>query len=258
MARGLRSLLRWKKGCIFGCVCFGWKSLLEIIFSQTRMFGCYGKWLPVDQYFHLWPGNDFLPSFSLQSISGKRERERESARARERRRNVPVSPTIVGGLQAPGGTDLASSSPTIATKIAIDGAISQSVDRDLAFKRSHRREIAQLIAISPSTEIAINGATSQRVDSEIALARSRSQIAIVDDIFLGFVFSFFFSKHQKIFSGKFFEMQPNTWKYFPFPEISISGKYVFFGKRFTATKHSLRITNIFFTTYFTKTDDTKL
>ena len=33
-----------------------------------------------------------------------------------------------------------------------------------------------------------------------------------------FVFSFFFSKHQKIFFEKFFEMQPNTWKHFPFPE----------------------------------------
>ena len=56
-----------------------------------------------------------------------------------------------------------------------------------------------------------------------------------------FVFSFFFSKHQQIFSGKFFEMQPNTWKHFHFPKISISGKYVFSGKRFTATKHSLRV-----------------
>ena len=42
--------------------------------------------------------------------------------------------------------------------------------------------------------------------------------------FSGFVFSFFLSKHQKIFSGKFFEMQPNTEKYFPFLEISISWK----------------------------------
>ena len=79
--------------------------------------------------------------------------------------------------------------------------------------------------------------------------RSRSQIAITYRrwcffmscglCFSGFVFSFFFSKYQKIFSGKFFEIQPNTEKYFPFPEISISGKYVFSGKRFTATKHSL-------------------
>ena len=35
-------------------------------------------------------------------------------------------------------------------------------------------------------------------------------------------------------------MQPNTWKYFPFPEISISEKYVFSEKCFTATKHSRR------------------
>ena len=43
--------------------------------SRKMIFS--GKWLPVDQYFHLWPGNDFSPSFSLQIISGKRERERE-------------------------------------------------------------------------------------------------------------------------------------------------------------------------------------
>ena len=27
------------------------------------------------------------------------------------------------------------------------------------------------------------------------------------------------TKHQKIFSEKFFKMQPNTWKHFPFPEM---------------------------------------
>ena len=40
-------------------------------------------------------------------------------------------------------------------------------------------------------------------------------------------------------------MQPNTWKHFPFPEISISGKYVFSGKRFTATKHNLSLSLCF-------------
>ena len=61
-------------------------------------------------------------------------------------------------------------------------------------------------------------------------------------LFSGLCFpsSFPNTKHQKIFFGKFFKMQPNTWKYFPFPEISIFGKYVFSGKRFTATKHSLK------------------
>ena len=76
-----------------GCVCFGWKWFQEIIFPQTRMFGCHGKWLPVDQYFHLWPGNDFPPSFSLQIISGKREKEREErAQIRERERERRESP----------------------------------------------------------------------------------------------------------------------------------------------------------------------
>ena len=77
-----------------GCVCFGWKWFQEIIFPQTRMFGCHGKWLPVDQYFHLWPENDFAPSFSLQIISGKREKEREERaqiREREREKREPRS-----------------------------------------------------------------------------------------------------------------------------------------------------------------------
>ena len=53
--------------------------------SRKMIFS--GKWLPVDQYFHLWPGNDFPPLFSLQIISGKRERERrESPDQRERER----------------------------------------------------------------------------------------------------------------------------------------------------------------------------
>ena len=30
------------------------------------------------------------------------------------------------------------------------------------------------------------------------------------------------TKHQKIFFKTFFEMQPNTWKYFPFPKIAFS------------------------------------
>ena len=134
------------------------------------------------------------------------ERARARARGEETEQLVRRSPTDSELQAAP------ISSPTIAVKIAI----------------SRRREIAQLIAISPSTEIAINGTISRDRDASIArsrrrelaplIARSRSQIAIVDDIFLGFVFSFFFSKHQKIFSGKFFEMQPTH------ENIFLSGK----------------------------------
>ena len=112
-----------------------------------------------------------------------------------------------------------------------------SIDRDLAFfARSWST------TRSREGEIVIDGAISRSVDRDLG----SSSLAVDRDFFLGcglcfsgFVFSFFFSKHQKIFSGKFFEMQPNTWKYFPFPEISISEKYVFSGKHFTATKHSL-------------------
>ena len=89
-----------------------------------------------------------------------------------------------------------------------------------------------------------DGARSRRQSRSEAGVRA-GEIAIVDGILLGFVFSFFFSKHQKIFSGKFFKMQPNTEKYFPFPEISIFGKYVFSGKYFTATKHSLSPLNFY-------------
>ena len=121
----------------------------------------------------------------------------------------------------------------------IDASQDRAVDHDLT-----------KIAISPSRDRAVNCDLAKKVRSR-SRRRSRSRIAIDGAVvgldlgcglcFSGFVFSFFFSKHQKIFSGKFFEMQPNTWKHFPFSEISISGKYVFFGKHFTATKHSLRM-----------------
>ena len=42
------------------------------------------------------------------------------------------------------------------------------------------------------------------------------------------------TKYHKIFFKTFFEMQPNTWKYFPFLKIAL-----FSGKYFTWTKHSL-------------------
>ena len=86
-------------------------------------------------------------------------------------------------------------------EITIDGAISRSVDRNLDL-----REIAMLIAIS---------------DRDRWRGRRTVFSVVVDDFFLGcglcflgFVFSFFFSKHQKIFFGKFFEMQPNTMETF--------------------------------------------
>ena len=53
------------------------------------------------------------------------------------------------------------------------------------------------------------------------------------------------TKHRKWFSGKRFPRQPNSGKQFPFPEISISGKYEFSGNRFTTTKRTLKIPCLF-------------
>ena len=47
------------------------------------------------------------------------------------------------------------------------------------------------------------------------------------------------TKYQKIFFKTFFEMQPNTWKYFPFPKITFSKNIYFKKKYFTWTKHNL-------------------
>ena len=45
------------------------------------------------------------------------------------------------------------------------------------------------------------------------------------------------TKHQKIF----FEMQPNTWKHFPFQKIAFPKNEIFSGNAFTRTKRSLNI-----------------
>ena len=210
---------------MLGCVCFGWKSLPEIIFPQTRMFGCHGKWyFPKNDFrltniFTFDPEMIFSPHFHFKAFPEKereRERERERARVREEKKPNSQSDDCRRTLssrwrRSPVRRSLRRSRSTVRSRdasIAISPSRDRAVDRDLAFDRDR----------------------DQRRDLATRRSRDRAgEIAIVDDSFLRFVFSFFFSKHQKIFSGKFFEMQPNTWKYFPFPEISISGKYVFFG-----------------------------
>ena len=139
--------------------------------------------------------NHFTLLFSLQSISGKWERERARARSQSPVRDLAV----------------------------VDRNLQSAISR----RRWSRSREGIEIAIVPS--IAISNRDRRR-------GHQTGFSVVVDDFFLGcglcfsgFVFSFFFSKHQKIFFGKFFEMQPNTWKYFPFLKISISGKYIFFG-----------------------------
>ena len=160
-------------------LCLFWvKITFGNAFSEMRLFGWSGKfyfpeieirWPKKDAFDHR---NQFTLLFSLQSISGKWERERENARARERRsvgrRDCAVDRDLAVAIDGERGR----------SKIAIDALRDRAVDLDLAKKARLR---------------------SRR--------RSRSPV-VVDDFFLGcglcfsgFVFSFFFSKHQKIFFG---------------------------------------------------------
>ena len=51
----------------YGCVCFGWKWFQEIIFTQTRMFGCNGKYNFPEIIFLLTRIYAFDPKMNLHS-----------------------------------------------------------------------------------------------------------------------------------------------------------------------------------------------
>ena len=173
---------------MLGCVCFGWKSLLEMLF---RKWGClvgpenriFRKLISIDRKKNGFDyGNHFTLSFSLQSISGKRERERESERARGRRsssspvRRSSANPELQSALisRAPiwrprSEITISRSTASIAIdavlrEIAIDASLDHAVDRDLAtsiaisrrsWSRDVNRDLAK-ITISPSWDRAID------------------------------------------------------------------------------------------------------
>ena len=173
-----------------------------------------GNWFPLTEKKWLWLQKSFY-TFIFTSKYFWKKRERESERARGRRPSS--SPVRRSPVNLELQSALISWAPVWRPRSEI--AISWR------WLRSHFREIA------PS--IAIDGA----VDG-LELAKHRIvelNRALIDDDFFsgfcpcfsGFVFSFFFSKHQKIFFGKFFEMQPNTWKHFPFRKIAFSENGIF-------------------------------
>ena len=204
-----------------------------------RLFGWSGKFYFPEIEIR-WPqkkafdhGNAFTLLFFLQSISRKWERERERARARAQEEKIQSE--IACSNSSPRSRRRDRDLREIASAIAISRRLRSR-------RRSWSREegeisIAPSIAISPRDRAVDRAVVGLETFSSLMIFFFFWVVACV----FWFVFSFFFSKHQKIFSGKFFETQPNTWKYFHFPEISISGKYVFSRKRFTATKHSLKI-----------------
>ena len=286
-----------------------------------------GKWLPVDQHFHLWPENDFAPSFSLQIISGNREKERErrespDQREREREERAQIAPLVRWSHRADERRDRRSRSTrscgtivdraarSMRSRSAIVDQVARStsalvghaslVDRRAAWSRS---SIAPLVGRSHRTDegrdrrARLSGRSHRssiderrdrwavrvwqaRSSIDDGTARRSSLIAPVvarrwfiffcwvlvsfawfDAFFVkifewtslnllvlfwicGLCFSDLcfpssFPNTRKYFPENFLKCNQTPWKHFPFPKISISGKYVFSGKRFTATKHSL-------------------
>ena len=230
-------------------------------FPKMRLFGWSGKfyfpeieirWSKKNAFDH---GNRFTLLFSLQSISGKWERERERVRActRGEATNM-ISPSRDSAI----GRDLA-------------------VARSCRWSRSRDGEIAPLIVISPSRDRAESRSRStareedprsrhvvcrprdprgrskrkirrgrsrdprwRSVDRDLGLRSSDGAIWVVACVFLNLCFPSSFPNTKKYFPENFLKCNQTPWKHFPFPKINISGKYVFSGKRFTATKHSLR------------------
>ena len=162
--------------CLKLRLCLFWVKITSgNAFPEMRLFGWFGKF-----YFpeieirwpkkkSLWPRKSFYTSI-IPSKYFRKMRERERACARDR--DLQSAPIAISPANIP-----------------------VAVDRDLA-------KIAIDSAISPSIAISRRRRGHRTVFS-----------VVVDDFFLGcglcfseFVFSFFFSKHQKIFSGKFFKI----------------------------------------------------
>ena len=180
--------------------------------SRKTLFS--GKWFPVDHKFHLWPGNEFLPSFSLQFTSGKkRERERERARARG---EDPVRDRELQ-LQSDGEIAIA---PSIAIWRHRDRAPSIAIsDRDRAVDRDPRSRSLRDRDRDPDRDRAVDrdeGSRSRRerrdrdLESRSRPGRRTENISGINDFFfLGCGLWLVFS--DLCFPSSF----PNTRKYFP-------------------------------------------
>ena len=176
-------------------------------------------------------------------VFSKREKERERAREKEdrapiqsddRRRTSRSSPRRSHEFQSD------DRNPRLRSREAL-----RQLRLARCFTRSCRRSRSRLHKIALS--IAIDGTVVGLELTKHHVVKP-SWASIVDDFFprfcpcfSGFIFSFFFSKHQKIFFGKFFEMQPNAWKHFPFRKIAFPENGIFSENAFTRTKHSLSL-----------------
>ena len=231
---------------ILRCVCFGWKWLQEIIFPQIQAFGSDGKFhFPENSFllieiFTFDPKMIFHPHLHFNSFPEK-EREREKRKPRSEReweKREPRSESTDRRSRRSSDDRTAPTSGVINECDRWDCAVrlSERSHRSSIDERRHRRDRA--VQSSGWSHRLIVRMIASLVDRRAAIAPvvvdsfsfagfwfllpdlmhfAGFWLLVVDDFFLGyglcfsrFVFSFFFSKHQKIFSGKFVEMQPNT------------------------------------------------
>ena len=185
-------------------------SFPEIVFLLTRIYA-FDLEMNLRSHFHF---NSFP----------ERERERERKERAQIRERVREERAQIGEHRSSIALLVGRSHRTderrdrqarsMGSRGAID-EIASIVGAGFGLMRSHR-----------SSSLVVRMIASLR--SELSLL-SRSVIhflllgfGFIDDFFLGcglcsgFVFSFFFSKHHKIFSGKFFEIQPSTMETFSF------------------------------------------
>ena len=189
-----------------------------------------GNWNMLTEKKSLWPWKSFYTSiFPSKYFRKMRERERQSARARSRSHRISWPDRDSDRTE--------SKARSHRMEITVD-AISQrsrSRFREIAPDQDRRRRFARLRRRSRSHE-----------EGEIAIAPSIAidgAIWVVACVFLNLCFPSSFPNTRKYFPENFLKCNQTPWKHFPFPEISISGKYVFSGKRFTATKHNLNSKN---------------
>ena len=149
-----------------------------------------GNWFPLTEKKRLWLRKWIsVPIFTSNEF--RRERERSThAHTSPRRSHAPSSSPCHSHAPAPSIT-IWDHNLTFAS-VAI-GAVLREIPIDDAVIRL---ELAKHRAVEPCRASSVN----------LGFVR----------VFWVCLFLVVFSKHQKIFFGKFFEIQSNTWKHFPF------------------------------------------
>ena len=171
-------------------------------------------------YIFVWPSRKCEKMWA----KSERKREREKERRESRDRPKPSSPR--------------SSKASIA-KI-VRRRHRHRANRDRMKRRSRSREMSGFddfflgfVCVLRNEWYYIFVWQPRKYEKNVRKMWATSRKCVFYDIFKNI------TKHQKIFFETFFEMQPNTWKHFPFRKIAFPKNRIFFENTFTRTKRSL-------------------